>query len=110
MRTPLCALALTLAMLSGAHADGLQPRHAHSVDLGSIKGVAYYTAEQDGYRLVTTLAPNETDPPVRFVAMLQPNQKVTISVPGPVDRPAAMIEIVRRGDDVVIARLLAPTN
>ncbi len=110
MRPLLCAAALTFFALCPARADELAPRSAHRVDLGGMKGIAYYTAEPEGLRVVTTLASSDAEAPVRFVAVLQPNQRVTLSVPGPVDRPAASIEIVRRGDTVVLARPGAPTN
>jgi hypothetical protein len=110
MRTLLLALPLSLVALSNVQADDMRPLEAHKVQLGSITGVAYYTSESDGYRVVTTLAQTDSGNPVRFVAVLLPNQKVTISVPGALNGPSATIDIIRRGDNVTIARQGFPTN
>jgi len=48
--------AFALASLEAAHADGLRPIEAKSIDLGEVSGVAYYTVERDGFHVVTTLA------------------------------------------------------
>jgi len=111
MRTLFGALALLLGSVAGAGAQDLQPSPSHSVDLGTLKGVAYYTVEAGGdYRLVVTVAQDETAVPVRFVALLSPNQKVTLSVPGDVGSQGASLEIARQGDDVVILPLHPATN
>ena len=104
MRSVLFALALTCVAIAGAHADGLKASNSHSVDLGSVRGVAYYTIEKDGtYRVVVTVAPEEAASPVRFIARLHPEETLTMSVPGDVGSPEAIVEIARRGDEVLIS-------
>ena len=110
MRTLPPALALGLVALSGAQAGDLKPHQAQAINLGDLSGIAYYTAESDGYRVVTTLGPNESGSPVRFVAVLLPNQKVTISVPGALNGQSTTIDIVRRGDNIVVARPGVPID
>jgi len=56
IRSMLVAAAFALASLEAAHADGLRPIDAKSIDLGEVSGVAYYTVERDGFHVVTTLA------------------------------------------------------
>jgi hypothetical protein len=104
MRTLIGALALTLGAMAGASAGELLPSSSHSVDLGSLKGVAYYTVETSGeYKVVVTVAQNESVSPVRFVALLRPDQKVALSVPGTVGSRDATMEIARQGDAVVVS-------
>jgi hypothetical protein len=110
MRILVFALVLSLVAFSSVRADDMQPQEAHTVSLGTLTGVAYYTVERDGYRVVTTLAQDESSSPVRFVAVLLPNQKVTISVPGGLNGRSATIDIIRQGDNVTIARDGVPTN
>ncbi len=110
MRIPSYALALSVAMLSPVHGEDLSQNQARTVDLGKIRGVAYFVPERDGYRVVTTLAQGDGETAIRFVATLKPDQKVTITVPGPLDGREATIEIARHGDAVVIARPAAATN
>ena len=44
--------------------------------------VAYYTVERDGFRVVATLAKKDEDAvPVRVVAVLGPDQTLTLSTP-----------------------------
>lgn len=95
--------AVTLSPLAARAAD-LKPSNSHSVELGSLHGVAYYTVEEDGgYRVVLTVAPDEAAAPVRFVTLLHPDQQVTMSVPGQLDGRDATIAIVRHGDDVTVS-------
>ena len=56
IRSMLVAAAFAVASLAAAHADGLRPIDAKSIDLGEVSGVAYYTVERDGFHVVTTLA------------------------------------------------------
>jgi hypothetical protein len=95
--------AVTLSPLAARAAD-LKPSNSHSVELGSLHGVAYYTVEEDGgYRVVLTVAPDAAAAPVRFVTLLRPDQQVTMSVPGRLDGQDATIAIVRHGDDVTVS-------
>jgi hypothetical protein len=56
IRSMLVAAAFTLAFLEAVHADGLRPIDAMSINFGEVSGVAYYTVERDGFRVVATLA------------------------------------------------------
>jgi hypothetical protein len=97
--------ALIAAALGAAHADGVRPIEAVSLDLGEVSGVAYYTVERDGLRVVATLAPGEAGPPVRMVAVLAPGQSVVLST----SQQAGTVEISRRADAVLV-RKTAATN
>ncbi|ACA17027.1 conserved hypothetical protein [Methylobacterium sp. 4-46] len=94
------SLALVLLSAGAAGATELRPGHAHNLDLGPYRGVAYYTVERDGYRVVATLASAER--PVRLVATLAPDQRVSLSVPGQRDEAPAEIAFARRGDRVEV--------
>src|SRR5262249_591682 len=103
MRILLCALVLTLGGTAGASAGSLQPSPSPNVLLAGVRGKAYYPVGGAGAdRAVVTVAADETTSPIRFVALLAPNQKVTLSVPGATGGEGAMLEIVRQGDAVVV--------
>src|SRR5690242_3479400 len=102
------ATASALMLVSAAHAGELQPIRAQTIDLGDVSGVAYYTAERDGFHVVAPLAQGELGTPVRFEAVLRPGQNVVLSTPRAVGLPPVIVEISRRGDEVLVAE--APTN
>src|SRR6202047_2025363 len=81
IRSMLVAAAFAFASLEAAHADGLRPIDAKSIDLGEVSGVAYYTVERDGFHLVTTLAQGVAGTPIRVVSVLAPGQSVVFSTP-----------------------------
>ena len=89
---------------SAAQAAELRPMEASSIALGDVSGVAYYTAENDGYRVVTTLAPGESTTPVRFITTLLPGQKAILSVPREPGLSAVSVEISRTGDRVIMTK------
>jgi hypothetical protein len=69
----------------------------------TISGVAYYTVERNGFRVVATLAETgEARAPMRFEAVLAPGQSVTFSTPGGVDVRPNTIEISRQNDEVLV--------
>ena len=106
IRHTVLAAALALAAATGAaRADGLKPAQGQSIDLSAASGVAYYTVERDGFRVVATLAQEGQDgAPVRVEAVLAPGQSVVLSTPrGPGIRPDA-VEISRRADAVFVRR------
>jgi hypothetical protein len=74
IRNTLFAAAFTLASLGTAHADGLRPIEAKSIELGDVSGVAYYTVERDGLHVVTTLAQGQAGTPIRVVSVLAPGR------------------------------------
>src|SRR5262245_16348480 len=101
-RTTLAA-ALALSSLGWAHAEGLKPLQGQVIDLGDVSGVAYYTVESDGLRVVATLAKKDEDAvPVRVVATLAPGQSLTFSTPHEAGTPADPVEIIRRADTVLV--------
>jgi hypothetical protein len=98
------ALAIAgLAMTGIAAASELAPGDGHSIHLGRFNGSVHYTIEQDGYRVVATLASGAEDLPIRFVATLGPGQSMTISVPQAVGEPSLDFEIVRTGEALLVA-------
>jgi hypothetical protein len=52
IRQTTLATAFALAAIGPAHAEGLKPLQGEVTDLGDVSGVAYYTVERDGYRVV----------------------------------------------------------
>ncbi|WP_439374740.1 hypothetical protein [Bradyrhizobium sp. DASA03120] len=106
IRNTLFAAAFGIASLTAAQAEGLRPIEAKSIDLGAISGVAYYTVERDGFRVVATLAQGETGTPIRIVSVLTPGQRVRLSTA----QPAGVIEISREGDSVLVRKLNTASN
>ncbi len=104
IRNTLLATAFTLASLGLAHANGLRPIEGQSVNLGDVSGVAYYTVQPDGFRVVTTLAQGEAGTPIRIVSVLALGQHVVLSTP----RQASVLEIYRNGDTWLCARKTHP--
>jgi hypothetical protein len=92
----------TLAMMSGAAAAELAPGNGYSLKLGAFGGTVYYTIEQDGYRIVATVASGTEQPPLRFVATLRPGQAVVFSVPQEVGKPPLDFEIERIGETLFV--------
>lgn len=95
------AFALTVAG-GAAQADGLRPVEGRSIDLGDVSGIAYYTVEPDGFRVVATVAQGEAGTPVRLEAVLAPNQSVVLSSPRGGSVAPNSIEISRRGDQLLV--------
>ena len=100
----LTGFALACVAVTGvAVAAELAPINAHSIRLARFDGIVYYTVEQDGYRVVATLASGPEELPIRFVATLGPGQRMLISVPQAVDQPSIDVEIARNGDVLVVS-------
>jgi hypothetical protein len=106
IRSTLLAATVLLASFGAAHADGLKPIAARSIHLGDISGVAYYTVEPAGFRVVATLAQGETGAPIRVVSLLTAGQRVGLSTPARAD----VLEISRTGDNLVIRDTNAVAN
>ena len=102
------AYACSLAALMGTgHAGELLPMHAQSIALGQVTGIAYYTVEADGYRVVATLASGAESTPIRYVATLISGQSIVLSVPQGFQEPALEFQIRRDGDSVTVGDSLA---
>jgi hypothetical protein len=106
IRNMLFATAFALAFPGAAHANGLHPIEAKSINLGDVSGVAYYTIERDGFHVVATLAQGEAGTPIRVVSVLAPGQRVVLSTPYQADA----LEISRRGDSVLVRKVDAASN
>ena len=99
-----CAVAAVF-VAGGVHAETLKPIQARSIDLGTLAGIAYYTVEPEGYRLVATLTPSGTDTPVRFVATLAPGPSVTLSTARMLGKSAVQVRFMRRiAVEIFVAR------
>jgi hypothetical protein len=97
----LVALCLTLTPV---HAGEITDLQAESIDIGDFHGIVFYTGENDGYRVVATIAQGETGLPVRFEATLIEAQKITITVPGKLGEISQAIELTRVGSKLVVGR------
>jgi hypothetical protein len=106
VRNMFFATAFALASLGAAHANGLHPIEAKSINLGEVSGVAYYTVERDGFHVVTTLAQGEAGTPIRVVSVLAPGQRVVLSTPD----QAGALEISRKGDSVLVRKANVVSN
>jgi hypothetical protein len=107
IRRILPAVALALAAAAPAAAEGLKPVQAQAIDLGAVSGVAYYTVERDGFRVVATLAQGEDAAPVRVEAVLIPGQSVVLSTPRGAEVAPEAIEISRQADAVLVRKAAA---
>ena len=109
IRRTILAAALALASMgSVAHAEGLKPAQSQNIDLGAVSGIAYYTVERDGFRVVATLAQEGQDgAPVRVEAVLAPGQSVVLSTPRGAGTLPYAVEISRRADAVLVRRAAA---
>ena len=73
-----------------------------------MSGVAYYTVEPDGFRVVATLNQEGEDAkPVRVEAVLAPGQSVVLSTPRGVDEAPAAVEIGRQADSLFVRKAAA---
>ncbi len=94
---------------SPASGESLKPVQAQGIDLGAVSGVAYYTVERDGFRVVVTLAQPGQDAavPVRLEAVLTPGQSVLLSAPRGAGSPPDAVEISRHADTVLVREAAA---
>ena len=98
------AAAVTMASIGSASAGG--PR-AHTINLGGINGVAYYTEEAGRFHVVATLAQQE-GLPIRVEAVLAPGQSVVLST-AKGEAGLTSVELSRDSDDLTV-RPVAATN
>ncbi|PAP93911.1 hypothetical protein CIT31_20450 [Mesorhizobium wenxiniae] len=90
---------------SPLHAGELSAMAGESIDLGDFRGVLHYTAENDGYRVIATIADGEAGLPVRFSATLAEGQSATISVPRKLGEPDQSLKISRSGDTLTVTEV-----
>lgn len=103
----LAAATILTGLVGTARAETIKPLDGGSVRLGDLAGVAYYTAEPKGYRVVVTLARTETARAIRFETVLASGQSVTLSSPRELGAEAEAVEISRTGDTVSVSRAKA---
>lgn len=110
-RAVITATLLALASIGSAQAHGLRPIQSQNINLGDVSGIAYDTAERDGFRVVATLAQGKAGTPVRFEAVLAPGQSVALSTPRGVGLPPDAVEIGREHDTLFVRKpVTAVTN
>jgi hypothetical protein len=90
---------------SVAFAGDMQPLAARTIDMGAVQGVAYYSEEADGLRLVATVSAGESA--FRVISTLADNQKVILAVPRTVDQDEKTITFRRTGDSVSVSEVEA---
>jgi hypothetical protein len=77
--------------------------------LGDTAGIAYFTSDPGGLRLVATVK-NTEGSPVRFVATLAPEQTAIVSIPGKVGEEATEVSFVRHGERIIVKTSLRAGN
>lgn len=107
MNTRFALAALAIALPSIASAADLQPMQGGSFTLGDHAVSIYYTADDQDYRVVTTIAPNGeiAGAPIRFVGLMRPGQTETVSV-GSYETSSApdYLELVHTGDSLSVVQ------
>jgi hypothetical protein len=102
MRNIMAGLAMLGIGAVPLHAGELRAKAGESIDLGRFHGVVYYTSEDDGYRVVATIADGEASSPLRFSTTLADNQSATLSLPGVHGEPGHSLKILRSGNTLTL--------
>jgi hypothetical protein len=79
----------------------MAPGQTLSIALDHAFGVAYFTSEPGGFRLVATIR-GTWGPSIRFVTMLAPDQTATVSVPRGAGEDPAEVSFLRQGAGVIV--------
>jgi len=103
LKITFAALAAAVGLVATAQAAELVAYRGQSIDLGVVNGIAYYTVEKSGYRIVATLAASDSKA-VRFEAVLAPGQSIVLSSPSALGEAPRRIEIGRQGDHVEVLK------
>lgn len=98
----LITAAILAAITTGASAADLKAETGQTINLGSVSGAAYYTVEENGLRLVATVADGETGAPIRFVSTLEDGQALTIAVPAAEGKNPEELTFRRDGDRLTV--------
>ena len=98
MKTAIATAAIALFAFGAAQAEELKPLAGKTIDLGGVKGAAYYTVEGEDFRVVTTLQAGETGRPLRFVSTLSDGETLTVQVPSRNGGTTEDLMITRTGD------------
>ena len=109
MKSTLSLAVLALATSSIAGAAELKPLEGGSFTLGDHAVSIYYTAHDQDYQVVTTIAPEAgvAGAPIRFVGLMQPGQSGSVSV-GAFDTTNApeVLELVHTGDRLSVVQTI----
>jgi hypothetical protein len=103
LKIAFAVLAAAVGLVTTAQAADLKAYRGQSIDLGAVNGIAYYTVEKSGYRIVATLADRDSKS-VRFETILAPGQSMMLSSPSALGEAPFNIEISRRGDHVEVLK------
>jgi hypothetical protein len=107
-KVAIVAAAVAFAAIGAVGSASAGGPRAHSIDLGGINGVAYYTEEAGGrFRVVATLAQQE-GLPLRVETVLAPGQTVVLST-AKGEAGLTSVELSREADDLTV-RTVAATN
>lgn len=98
----LAALGAAAGLVTSAQAAEVAAYRGHPIDLGAVAGVAYFTVEQGGYRVVATLADTDGKAAVRFEAVLDHGQSIVLSSPAAPGGAPSRIAISRIGERVEV--------
>ncbi len=102
---PAARLAAPSAVPRSGAGGALLPGQAYRVAFADFRGVLYYTAEQQGLRVVATFEQEAGQAPIRMISMLAPTQSMRITVPDQPGVPLADVEVQRVGDLVVVREM-----
>ncbi len=97
----LATLGVGASLATAAVATDLDAYRGQVIDLGDLDGIAYYTVEKDGYRVVATLA-NADSKAIRFEVVLAPGQTVVLSTSAASEKAPTKIEISRQNGNVQV--------
>lgn len=96
--------ALALVSASPAIAAEVNPAHGQTIDLGALKGVAYYTVQPRGYHVVATVA-GEDSKSIRFEANLSDGQSLIVTSSD--NGTPTQVELSRKADRVFVESVVA---
>ena len=95
----IAAAGLALVVAGHTAAAAIEPIHAQSIDVAGLTGVAYYSVEEDGFDVVSTLAHADgITAPLRVKSVLGSGECISFSTPGAVGTVAGSFDICRQGD------------
>ncbi len=101
-KTAIVTCVVVTIVAGAAQPAELREGAAQSITLGDVTGVAYYTVEDDGYRVVATMSVHDMTP-VRFISTLSVGQQVVLSVPGVLGTNDTRVTLTREVDRLVVS-------
>lgn len=96
--------ALALVTASPAVSEEVNPAHGQTIDLGALKGVAYYTVSPEGFHVVATVS-GEDSKSIRFEANLSDGQSLVVTS-SEIGAPIK-VALSRKADRVFVERVVA---